>query len=85
MSKEKLSEHINLNCCGQSMQRCAVVEKVTILENKSKYHQELNHEQQFAIKNLERNIDLQKSKNMLLEEEIITLKRQIEQYEEFLE
>ena len=84
MAIDTISEHINLNCCGQGMQRCAVVEKVMILENKHTYYQNLSGEQQYTIKNLERALDVQKSKNMLLEEEIISLKRQIEQYEEFL-
>jgi len=85
MSKEKLSEHINLNCCGQGMQRCAVVEKVMVLESKHTYYENLSSEQQYTIKNLEHILDTQKSRNMLLEEEIVELKRHIEQYEDFLD
>ena len=81
MSKEKLSEHINLKCCGQGMQRCAVVEKLLVLENNYTYHQNLSVEQQCTINSLECALDTQKSRNMLIEEEVIKLKRENEMWE----
>ena len=77
MSKEELSEHINLNCCGQGMQRSKVAQDAMMLE----YERDMLTD---AVNSLEKHLDTQKSRNLLLEEEILTFKRQIEQYEDYL-